>query len=352
MSSRWQIIRGDGTRGPLVTLQPRVTASRPMPKHTHKQNKPHLPHSDASVVLEIQALRNQKCLFKKCLNKKLNQPLRNQGGITPKGTCAYPLMYNFTDWNGLDKRMPLPWCKPRTRPPLVRSLKSLAAGQQNGEAHNSGNIAVVPSLIVPCCAHSGTTFLWRCMRYAFHPSVVCGEKSTTSSHNPAYAETSSEWTSSACAEKKYLLPGLTGNIQGHWDYRKEWFFYGGGASQWSKGWQDYMGVSLPLCYWEASPASIHRCSPPSALPPAATELCGHRHLCKRRGQASLLVTGVHTHHKHASFTHACFVCRRSSSACCASSHSTTHSRSRVAYASREEAAIGTVREGMRAGEGG
>ena len=45
---------------------------------------------------------------------------------------------------------------------------------------------------------------------------------------------------------------MAGNIQGHWDYRKEWFFYGGGASQWSKGWQDYMGIELPLCYWEVN----------------------------------------------------------------------------------------------------
>ena len=25
--------------------------------------------------------------------------------------------------------------------------------------------------------------------------------------------------------------------QGHWDYRKEWFFYGGGSGSWRKGWQ-------------------------------------------------------------------------------------------------------------------
>jgi hypothetical protein len=30
----------------------------------------------------------------------------------------------------------------------------------------------------------------------------------------------------------------------------EWFFYGGGGASFAKGWDDYAGIELPLCYWE------------------------------------------------------------------------------------------------------
>ena len=69
-------------------------------------------------------------------------------------------------------------------------------------------------------------------------------------HNPHYATRVDEWSARACDGRRYLLPGLTGNIEGHFDYRKEWFFYGGGGASWSKGWAEYRGVDLPLCYWE------------------------------------------------------------------------------------------------------
>ena len=124
----------------------------------------------------------------------------------------------------------------------------------NGPAHVLASrlpagttLPILPSLLVPCCAHSGTTFLWRCMRYAFHPERVCASVSRQRG-NPRLAYTSSEWTASSCADKKYFLPGLAGNIQGHWDYRKEWFFYGGGAAAFDKGWADFTGVELPLCW--------------------------------------------------------------------------------------------------------
>ena len=137
----------------------------------------------------------------------------------------------------------VPWCEPRKTPPSALSLDELAADSTR-PAHRK--VPVVPSLIVPCCAHSGTTFLWRCMRYAFHPSVVCGRLNPKREHEPLYADRHEEWNTSACGRRRYLLPGLAGNIQGHWDYRKEWFFFGGGAAQWMKGWADYLGVELPL----------------------------------------------------------------------------------------------------------
>jgi hypothetical protein len=168
--------------------------------------------------------------------------------------CAFPPSANLSHWRGTDVKMPVPWCEASSQPPPSRSLDELALEwQERRKADPSqrplGAIPVLPSLIVPCCAHSGTTFLWRCMEYAFHPKRVCGHLGATL-QNPTYAERQSDWTADRCARRRYLLPGLTGNIEGHYGYRKEWFFYGGGSAAWNKGWQDYVGVELPLCYWE------------------------------------------------------------------------------------------------------
>ena len=45
-----------------------------------------------------------------------------------------------------------------------------------------------PSLFVPCCAHSGTTFLWRCMRYAYHPERVCATPQPNRLHSRRLVE--------------------------------------------------------------------------------------------------------------------------------------------------------------------
>ena len=163
------------------------------------------------------------------------------------GKCIFPPAVNFTNWHGLDVRMPHPWCPPSDEVPPARSLEELA----RDPAWPTGKkLKVLPSLLVPCCAHSGTTFLWRCMKHAYVPGVVCGRPNPRRPKDPDFAESTGQWTAKTCGDRKYLLPGLTGNIQGHWDYRKEWFFYGGGASHWAKGWHEYTGVELPLCYWE------------------------------------------------------------------------------------------------------
>ena len=173
--------------------------------------------------------------------RKLNSDWRAPPGESD--TCTFPPAFNFTNWRGPDVKMMVPWCEPRKTPPSALSLDELAADPAR-LPHSK--VPVVPSLIVPCCAHSGTTFLWRCMRYAFHPSVVCGRVDPKREHEPLYADRHEQWNTSSCGQRRYLLPGLAGNIQGHWDYRKEWFFFGGGASQWMKGWSDYLGVELPL----------------------------------------------------------------------------------------------------------
>ena len=168
--------------------------------------------------------------------------------------CSFPPHTNFSNWPHADVKLPTPWCPAESRPPPAISLPQLALEGR------TGNTPVLPSLLVPCCAHSGTTFLWRCMLYAFHPQRVCGRRSC-SRGNPSYAGSAQEWTNSACGGRRYLLPGLTGNIEGHWDYRKEWFFYGGGGGSWAKGWGEYVGVDLPLCYWEPEFQRLLRAQP-------------------------------------------------------------------------------------------
>ena len=157
-------------------------------------------------------------------------------------TCTFPPAYNASAPSAPDLKFPRTRCLRQRVAPVNGPAHVLASRLPAGATH-----PVLPSLLVPCCAHSGTTFLWRCMRYAFHPERVCGSVSSKRG-DPRLAWTSSEWTASSCAGKKYFLPGLAGNIQGHWDYRKEWFFYGGGAAAFDKGWADYAGVELPLCW--------------------------------------------------------------------------------------------------------
>ena len=159
-------------------------------------------------------------------------------------TCAFPPAHNTSTFaSEPDRKYPRGLCKPQLEPPPTgAALAQLPPGR---------TVPLVPSLLVPCCAHSGTTFLWRCMRYAFHPERVCGATGSKVGE-PALAWTSNEWSAGHCGARKYFLPGLAGNIQGHWDYRKEWFFYGGGAAAFAKGWADYTGIELPLCWWESA----------------------------------------------------------------------------------------------------
>lgn len=124
------------------------------------------------------------------------------------------------------------------------------------------------------------------MQYAFHPERVCGSvadragceggrcgKQRRSGRVAVYAPLAADWSRSACGSRRYLLPGLAGNVQGHWDYRKEWFFYGGGGAAWPKGWEDYAGVELPLCYWEREYQRLLR------VRPLADTLAHSRALC-------------------------------------------------------------------------
>ena len=199
-----------------------------------------------------------------------------------ESSCDFPPAYNFSNLKGKDDKLTVPWCEPDSKHPTSRSLEDLSREGQGGP------IAVLPSLLVPCCAHSGTTFLWRCMNYAYHPQRVCGrtsapkkrQKGRFTPERQVLALRHEEWTASKCEGKRYLLPGLAGNIEGHWDYRKEWFFYGGGANSWTKGWQDYTGVPLPLCYWEPEFLRLLR------EQPLDDTLAQSRRLCTARGPST------------------------------------------------------------------
>lgn len=135
----------------------------------------------------------------------------NSNRAEPGMSCTFPPAANFTDWQGIDVKLPLPWCRPIEEAPVVRALDEHARDKRR---QPGDKVLVVPSLLVPCCAHSGTTFLWRCMSYAFHPEKACGRLASRST-DPQYAYVADDWTEKACGRRRYLLPGLTGSIQVH-----------------------------------------------------------------------------------------------------------------------------------------
>lgn len=108
---------------------------------------------------------------------------------------------------------------------------------------------------MPCCAKTGTTFLWGCTAAAFAPTQVCG------------SPRSEQWGARACGEKRYVLPGYRVIESGCRIVRKEYFFWGGGKNEDGRhfsrrGLLWYAGRPAPLATWEPS----HRtCFPPSAV---------------------------------------------------------------------------------------
>lgn len=148
------------------------------------------------------------------------------------------------------------------------------------------------------------------MRYAYHPERVCATPKPSllpRLRRQPLAATVDDWSNASCGAKKYLLPGLTGSIQGHYDYRKEWFFYGGGATQFEKGWSWYEGVELPLCYWEPEFQRLLRMRPledthaamrracivrETAAPPPPREARGRKRQRKQRRNLSSSAAGA------------------------------------------------------------
>ena len=170
------------------------------------------------------------------------------GRLTGGGECQLPENVNLSlptrPWKR-DVKYPYPLCRPDITPPKVYHLPDIN--------HSHDTVVAYPSLFVPCCAHSGTTFLWRCMLYAFHPELVCANVKKDLGRASPYidlAHREYQWRRSQCGERRYLLPGLAGNIQGGHDYRKEYFFFGGGGNQFARGWQWYRGIHHPICWWE------------------------------------------------------------------------------------------------------
>lgn len=237
----------------------------------------------ASAEAALQKLRQRRGLLLQWRRRR-RLPKQREGAevgrAAQKPSCSFPPASTVRGEPGqADVRLRHPFCEAVRTPLPSGSLSELAA-------EGVSDVAVLPSLLVPCCAHSGTTFLWRCMQYAFHPERVCGSvadragceggrcgKQRRSGRVAVYAPLAADWSRSACGSRRYLLPGLAGNVQGHWDYRKEWFFYGGGGAAWPKGWEDYAGVELPLCYWEREYQRLLR------VRPLADTLAHSRALC-------------------------------------------------------------------------
>lgn len=116
---------------------------------------------------------------------------------------------------------------------------------------------VLPTVFVPCCAKTGTTFLWGCTSQAFRPNFVCGSNKA------------SEWTRQHCADRRYVLPGYRISPSGCRAERKEFFFWGGGKGEDGmhfrhRGVRWLTGMPTPLYYWQRNarachaPSDVHR----------------------------------------------------------------------------------------------
>jgi hypothetical protein len=111
---------------------------------------------------------------------------------------------------------------------------------------------VIPTLLLPCCAKAGTTFLHGCMTLAFSAERVC---------ESSFVD---RWAlgEQRCQNRSYLLPvcSLKNGVQPV--ERKELFFYGGISPYdpgWVRGFQHMIGPGVPLCHYK------HGCDSPAFL---------------------------------------------------------------------------------------
>lgn len=120
-------------------------------------------------------------------------------------------------------------------------------------AHVMSNVSlqpVLPEVFVPCCAKTGTTFLWGCTSTAFRPSFVCGSNKAA------------DWSVEKCGQKRYVLPGFRVQPTGCRVERKEFFFWGGGKGEdavhfKNKGLRWLTGMPTPLYYWQRNARACH-----------------------------------------------------------------------------------------------
>ena len=195
--------------------------------------------------------------------------------VSPSPTCAFPLRANASRRRQRHSR-----CSPDRRAPDARPLPSLA---------NAGVVAripVLPSLLVPCCPHSGTTFVFQCLTWAFHPERVCGKQALKHGGPPSLAHYSDAWGSAACGSRRFLLPALHGGLLGGFAPTKELFYFGGGFGRddgggfGRDGWGKLTGVPLPLCYWEKGFQTALNGRP------TADKLANNHRLCRSRPSSS------------------------------------------------------------------
>ena len=70
-----------------------------------------------------------------------------------------PEAVNLSDWRGLDVRLPYRYCHAAPRPRMLGRTAYFATAADDAPPSTPHIAGVLPTLLVPCCAHSGTTFL-------------------------------------------------------------------------------------------------------------------------------------------------------------------------------------------------
>lgn len=138
--------------------------------------------------------------------------------------------------------------------PLERSLLPREPDPPTTLQHimsNASSTPLLPEVFVPCCAKTGTTFLWECTSKIFDPSLVCGANKVDA------------WTPAKCHNRKYVLKGYRIVPGGCRAERKEYFFWGGGKGEDAihfphKGMRWYAGMPTPLYYWQRNARMCHK----------------------------------------------------------------------------------------------
>lgn len=158
------------------------------------------------------------------------------GGGARAGREAVPASNRFAGLERFLEKLPLP----------IRLLPAEPIGPPTTTAHVMSNVSlqpVLPEVFVPCCAKTGTTFLWGCTSTVFQPALVCG------------SNRAADWTVDRCGAKRYSLKGIRILDSGCRVERKEFFFWGGGKGEDnlhypSKGLRWLTGMPTPLHFWE------------------------------------------------------------------------------------------------------
>jgi hypothetical protein len=166
---------------------------------------------------------------------KLSLATSGTGGAAKGDDDSAPAGNRYAGLESSLEKLPLPREALPHDQPVPNSIAQLL--------RNESSQPVLPEVFMPCCAKTGTTFLWGCTTLAFRPSIVCGSNDAR------------KWTNAQCGDKRYVLPGGRVLPSGCRFDRKEYFFWGGGKGDDKKhihrrGMYWYAGMPTPLYYWQ------------------------------------------------------------------------------------------------------